>query len=110
MSLQRQIATRLVEICLEDGLFVRQPERLDIDEIGDRDLRDSPWFDSMSLVFLQAEIESEWGVHISGTQLAAWLRTLNQIAGYIAQRLPAAGGLPAPGMAEPPACDEQTGR
>ena len=100
MNLQRQIAKRLVETCLENGLFGEQPERLDIDEIGDLDLRDNIWFDSMSLVFLQVEIESEWGVHIPSTQFAAWLRTLKQVAGYIAERLPAPGASPAPAVAE----------
>ncbi len=94
MNLQRQIAKRLVETCLENGLFGEKPERLDIDEIGDLDLRDNVWFDSMSLVFLQVEIESEWGVRIPSTQFAAWLRTLKQVAGYIADRLPAARAAP----------------
>jgi acyl carrier protein len=100
MSLQRQIAARLVEICLENGLFGRPPERLDIDEIGDLDLRENARFDSMSVVFLQVEIESEWGVRIPNAQFAAWLRTPNQIAAYIAERLPARGSSPEPGMAE----------
>ena len=100
MSLQRQIAAWLVETCLENGLFGPQPERLDIVAIGDLDLRDSAGFDSMSLAFLQVEIESEWGVHIPSTQFAAWLRTLEQIAGYIAERLSGAGSPPAPGPSE----------
>src|SRR5262249_56108585 len=81
MNLQRQIAKRLVETCLENSLFGEQPERLDVDEIGDLDLRDNVWFHSMSLVFLQVEIESEGGVHIPRTQFATWLRTLKHVAG-----------------------------
>ncbi len=100
MSLQRQVATWLVEICLENGFFGRSFERLDIDEIGDLDLCEGAWFDSMSLVFLQVEIESEWGVHIPYTKFATWLRTLKQIAGYIAEQQPAPGGSASQGMAE----------
>jgi acyl carrier protein len=91
MSAQRRIAAWLVETCLENGLFGSQPGRVDLDGIGDLDLRESVWFDSMSLVFLQAEIESEWGVRVPNAQFAAWLRTLNQIADYVAERLPVAG-------------------
>jgi acyl carrier protein len=91
MSTQRRIAAWLVDTCLENGLFGSQPGRVDLDGIGDLDLREGAWFDSMSLVFLQAEIESEWGVHVPNAQFAAWLRTLNQIAHYVAERLPVAG-------------------
>lgn len=89
MSRQRQIAERLIQICVENDLFIHPKPDMALDEIGDLKLLDCPWFDSMALVFLQSEIESEWGVNIPAAQFVGWLRTLNQIAGHIVQRLPA---------------------
>ena len=60
----------------------------------------------MSLVFLQVEIESEWGVHIPSTQFAAWLRTFKQVADYIADRLPEQGASLTPAVSEGGGCHE----
>lgn len=95
MSQQKQIVERLIAICFENDLFLNPNEIIGGDGIGDFNLLECPSFDSLALVFLQSEIEDEWGVHIAETQFAAWLRTLNQIADYIAQhqaeRAPAGG-------------------
>jgi acyl carrier protein len=107
MNLQRQIAKWLVETCLENGLFGPRPDRLNIDEIENLDLRDNVWFDSMSLVYLQTEIEMEWGVHIPISQFAAWLRTLKQVADYIADRLPAPGAPLAHAVADRRGCHDE---
>lgn len=92
MNRQRDIADRLIELCRNDGLFMNLPENLSTAEIGDQDLRNCPWFDSMSLVFLQTLITEEWGIEIPESQFAAWFRTLNQIAAYIAEHRQQPGG------------------
>jgi acyl carrier protein len=87
VNAQQRIAARLVEMCVEDGMLSDHTGDLSVEAIGNQCLRDSPWFDSMSLVFLQAGIENEWGVRIPEAQFVAWLRSLNEVAAYIAEHM-----------------------
>jgi len=77
------IVQRLVEICLEDGIL---PHRTSHPDIANADFSHYG-ADSMSLVFLQALIEEEWGVRVPISHFAARLRNLNSVAIYIAEQV-----------------------
>lgn len=79
---QQEIALRLVQICCDDVVL----QNSNHPDIVNADFS-SGCFDSMSLVFLQALIEEEWGVHVPGSYFAARLRNLNSIATYIAEQI-----------------------
>lgn len=87
MNSRSQIAQRLIEICSENELFLNPVSDMTPEEIGGVNLLECSWLDSIALVFLQSEIETEWGVRIPASHFVAWLCTLNDIAGHIADKL-----------------------
>ncbi len=86
--MREQIAGRLIEICVEDGILVNSnhPDLLNANF-------SSCGVDSMSLVFLQALIEEEWGVHVPATYFASRLRNLNSVSTYIDEQIAAKNGM-----------------
>lgn len=86
--MKEQIAGRLIEICIEDGI---------LENSNHPDLLNANFstcgVDSMSLMFLQALIEEEWGVHVPATYFASRLRNLNSVSMYIDEQIASKNGM-----------------
>ncbi len=81
MSKQSDILKALVSLCDEHHLF-DTPAAL----MAKKDIIDECMIDSMTLMQLQALVEEKFKISIPNATVIKELRTLEDLAGYIAQR------------------------